>query len=207
MAIPVATDTDTIPLCDVAADFESLFPLDHNISTLGFVSTYFRFYGDGERTVCCWAIQASDAELDRIVLVARGVVDTSNSNILRVSDSSSSADLSLKLECKSGKQFLALLPYPAVPSGVVHELQFIEHDEESPLRGTDASLTAFETPCRQSEDEACILDERERQILWVPPVNRGHGLWLGRQLVIEGGSGRLTVIDFPNAVTGDSVLF
>ena len=90
---------------------------------------------------------------------------------------------------------------------MVHELQFIEQVEESPLKDTDTSLTAFETPCRQSEDEAWILDERERQILWVPPINRGRGRWLGRRLVIAGKSGRLTVIDFLSAAMGDSLLF
>jgi WD40 repeat protein len=189
--------------------FRFIFPYTSSPRIFDFISTYSLSYNSQERTVCCWGIDASETDNASVVLVARGIVHTATSNILRITyrDSTDITGVTIVLECDSGRQYTAFLQSSIVLSDPPQELHFVEEAEQSLLKGTRQPLTASEGPCFQSKDEAWILDEHGRQIFWVPPANRGHGRWHERRLVIAGKSGRLTIVDFSDVVFDEDALF
>jgi hypothetical protein len=88
------------------------------------------------------------------------------------------------------------------------QLQFVAGLEASPLKDTWQTVVGSELPCRQSGDKAWILDEHDRQILWVPPANRGGpARWYEDCLVIGGAGGRLTLVDFSDVILSDDIEF
>jgi WD40 repeat protein len=167
--------TDTI-IARNHGGFCSLFPYTHASCPLGFISTHTQTDRTEEHTVCCWTIDLSAPSDTCLVLIARGVVNTLFSNILQIMHRSSTetSNLTLFLECSSGKRFSALWNGPTGINNSPAQLQFIEELDESPLKYTEQSLVGSEVPCRWSDDRAWILDKHDRQILWVPPVNRGY---------------------------------
>jgi WD40 repeat protein len=194
--------TDTEILWD-KYDVYTLFTYTHAFPPLGFISTHTDSYGSEERIVCCWTVDPS-APYHARGLVARGVVNTSYSDtILRITHrgSTETSNLTLTLECHSGKQFSALWDVSSSPA----QLEFVEELEESPLEGTNQSLAGSELPCHRSDD---ILDKNNQQILWVPPANRGDkACWYDRHLVIGGHTGRLTLVDFSDVILNGNIEF
>jgi WD40 repeat protein len=189
---------------------DTLHPYTHTLSPLGFISTHDDDDDDERCKVCCWTIDLSAPSNPRIVLVAHAVVNTLNSHILRITHrgSTETSNLTLVLDCCSGKQFSALWDGHALLDNSPARLQFVEELEESPLKNTDQPLVGSELPCRRSDDAAWILDEHGRQILWVPPSHQGYcASWYGCRLVIGGTSGRLTLVDFSNVSLNENVLF
>jgi WD40 repeat protein len=197
---------------------ESLFTYTHAFPPLGFISTHAKSYdSEGhtdsgevidskEHTVCCWTVDPSAPYHACVVLVARGVVNTSGSDILRITHrgSTKTSNLTLALECNSGKQFSAVWDVSSSPA----PLEFVEELEESPLKGTSQPLAGSELPCRKSNDESWIFDKNNRQILWVPPANRGYqARWYDRHLVIRGHTGRLTLVDFSDVILNGNIEF
>jgi WD40 repeat protein len=190
----------------------TLHPYTYTLSPLGFISTHFKLDNSKrkERTVCCWSIDLSAPSNPCIVLVAYAVVNTSNSGILRITHRGSpkTSNLTLVLECYSGKQFSALWNGHDVVGNSPAQLQFIEETDESLLKDTNQSLAGSELPCCYSHYGDWILDEHDRQILWVPPTNRvGEARWYGHHLVIGGQTGRLTLVDFSNVILNDAIEF
>jgi hypothetical protein len=187
--------------------FKSLFAYTYTLPSLGFISTHVKSHDSEERIVCCWTVDPSVPGGTCVVLVARGVVNTSKSEILRITHrgSTETSNPTLALECRSGRQFSALWDgLDVVPT----QLQFVQELEESPLNGIDKPLAGSEAPCRQSNDGSWIFDEHNRQILWVPPANRGFAAhWRGHHLVIGSRSGRLTLVDFSNVILNDDIEF
>jgi WD40 repeat protein len=185
----------------------TLHPYTHTLSPLGFISTH----NNGKQCkVCCWTIDLSTPSNPRIVLAAHAVINTSKPDILRITHrgSTEKSNLTLVLDCCSGKQFSALWNGPAVLDHSPAQLQFVEELEESPLKNTYQPLVGSEVPCRRSDDKAWILDKRGQQILWVPSSHRGpQACWYGRRLVIGGETGRLTLVDFSNVSLNNNVLF
>jgi hypothetical protein len=176
----------------------------HIPSPLGFISTHAKSDDSQERTVCCWTVDLSVPGNTCIVLVACGVVSTSKSNILQITQRGST----LVLECDSGKQFSALRDGADVVGNGPVKLQFVEEREESLLKDIKQPLTGSELPCRLSGDRAWILDKHDRQILWVPPANRGSvACWYEHCLVIGGTGGRLTLVDFLDVILSDNIEF
>jgi WD40 repeat protein len=197
--------TDTAILRD-HGDVDSLFTYTHAFPPLGFISTHTKSSYSNERTVCCWTVDLSVPGNYRVVLVARGVVNMSYSNILRITHrgSTETSNLTLTLECRSGKQFSAVWDVSSSPA----PLEFVEELEESLLKGTKQSLAGSELPCRKSNDGSWILDENNRQILWVPPANRGcKARWYDRRLVIGSRTGRLTLVDFSDVILNENIEF
>jgi WD40 repeat protein len=186
--------------------FKSLFTYTHVFPPLGFISTHAGSYGSQKSTVCCWTVDLSGLIDTRVVLVARGVVDTSDSDILRIMPRGSieTSNLTLTLECDSRKQFSALWDVGSSPA----RLEFAEELEESRLKGQYEPLTGSEASCRRSHYSSWILDENNRQILWVPPANRGYkACWYGRHLVIGGLTGPLTLVDFSDVLLNENIEF
>jgi hypothetical protein len=142
-------------------DVQTLHPYTYTLSPLGFISTHSKSDNSKpeERTVCCWSIDISAPSNPCIALVAHAVVNTLNSDVLRITHrgSAETSNLTLVLECDSGKQFSALWDGPAVLDNSPAQLQFVEELEESPLKNTDQPLVGSELPCRQSDDTAWIL--------------------------------------------------
>jgi hypothetical protein len=189
---------------------ETLHPYTHALSPLGFISTHSKSYDSERCTVCCWSIDLSALNDPRIVLVAHAVVHTSDSHIQRITHrgSTTTSNLTLVLEYDSGKQFSALWDGPDVVGNSPAQLQFVEETDELPLKNTDQPLANSELPCRWSRDGDWILDEHDRQILWVPPANRGYAArWYGHDLVIGGQTGRLGLVDFSNVILNDAIEF
>jgi WD40 repeat protein len=186
-----------------------IFPYSRDILTLGFISTHALSNNNKEFKVCCWNVDLSETGDVCIILVAHGIMGHPPTDILKITDRGSieNANLSLFLECMSGAQFSAVWHGPSVLAGSPEELLFVEVTEDSSLKGGDDALSTFEAPCRKFHDEVWFLDDRDRRILWVPPLNRGYGFWRGRRLVIEGESGRLTVVDFSNIDLDNDALF
>jgi WD40 repeat protein len=183
-----------------------LFTYTHAFAPLGFITTHAKSPFNKERTVCCWTVDLSVPGNARVILMARGVVNTSNLNILRITHkgSTETSNLTLALECRSGKQFLALWDVSSSPA----RLKFVRDLEESPLKGTNQPLAGPELPCRPSYDRAWILDKNNQQILWVPPANRGDkACWYDRHLVIGGSTGRLTLVDFSDVILNGNIEF
>jgi WD40 repeat protein len=192
--------------------FDSLFPYTHASFPLGFVSTHAKSYNSKGPTVCCWTIDLSVSGNTRVILVASGVVNTSKPDILRITHigSAETSNLTLILECNSGKQLLALWDGPNVVGHSPAQLQFVEENGESPLKKTRQQLVGSEAPCRWSDDKAWILDQQDRQILWFSPVNRGvrqPSLWHGHYLVIGARDGRLILVDFSDAILNNDIEF
>jgi WD40 repeat protein len=152
-------------------DFRTLYLYKHHLSPLGFISTHTETDGSEERTVCCWTIDLSVPSDVRIVLVARGVINTSKSDIKQITQrgSTETSNTTLTVECHSGKRFSTSWDGPGIAGNGSTQLQFVKELEELPLKGKDDSLSGSEAPCCQSQDESWILDEYDRQILWVPP--------------------------------------
>jgi hypothetical protein len=195
--------------------FRFLFPYPHVTSSLGFISIHYNTLPENARkhTVCCWVINLSGTSNAEIILVAHGVVDILGSRVLRITHrgSTETLDLTLILECSLGKRFSALWEISAVLDDDLAELQFVEEPqvEELSLKNilVDQPIIYSEVPCRWSDDDAWILDEDNRQILWVPPTSRGSGLWYGLRLVIGGETGHLTLVDFSNVNFNDNDVF
>jgi WD40 repeat protein len=190
--------------------FRTLHPYTHTLSPLGFISTHAKSYNSEERIVCCWTVDISVPFSTRVTLVARGLVNTLSSEILRITHrgSTETSNLTLVLECISGKQFSAPWDGPNVVGNIPAELQFVEELEESPFKDIYQLLAGSELPCRQSDGRAWILDEHDRQILWVPPTNRGYAAcWYDRHLIIGGGTRRLTLVDFSDVILNDDIEF
>jgi hypothetical protein len=188
----------------------SVFPYPHVPFSLGFISTHINPNDYQYRSVCCWVINQSETGDNAFVPVAYGVVNTSNTTILRVTHrgSTMTADLTIILECSSGQQFSAFWYSGVVALGNTPEqLQFVEEAEQSPLKHTSLPLVFSEAHPRWSEDNIWILDERGRQILWVPPAYRRNGRWHGRQLLLHSASGRIVFLDFANAIFDEDVPF
>jgi WD40 repeat protein len=200
--------TDTailLPFLD-DSDIYTLFTYTHAFPPLGFISTHAESHKSKKRTVCCWTVDLSVPGDAHIVLAARGVVNTSNSDILRITHrgSTETANLTLTLECNSGKQFSALWDVSSSPA----QLKFVRDLEESPLKGTNQPLAGSELSPRRSHDKSWILDKNNRQILWVPPANRGFAAcWYDRHLVIAGNTGRLTLINFSDVILNGNIEF
>jgi WD40 repeat protein len=202
--------TDTTVMKRGHSRVRTLHSYTHTLSPLGFISTHDKLYNSEVCTVCCWAIDLSAPSNPRIILVARAVVNTSYSSILRITHrgSAKTSNLTLVLECNSGKQFSALWDSPTVLDNSLAELQFVEELEESPLKNTNQLLAGSELPVSQSDDKTWILDEHGQQILWVPLSHRGYeARWYGHRLVIGGDSGCLTLVDFSNVFLNKNVQF
>jgi WD40 repeat protein len=201
--------TDTAIASD-HGDFVTLHPYTHALSPLGFISTHAISYESEERIVCCWTVDLSVPGNTRVVLVAHGVVNTLESNILRIMHraSTETPNPTLVLECSSGKQFSALWDGPHAIGNSPVQLQFVEEPEESSLKDTWQSLAGPELPCHQSDDRAWILNKHDQQILWIPPANRGYrACWHGHRLVIGGSTGRLTLVDFSDVILNNNIEF
>jgi hypothetical protein len=202
--------TDTVIARDHGS-FVSLFPYMHASCPLGFISTHTNLqHTSEERTVCCWTIDLSAPSNACLVLIAHGVVNTSNSDILQIMQRSSTktSNLTLVLKCRFGLQFSALWDSPTVLNSSPAQLQFLEELDESLFKRTEQLLTSSEVPCRWSDDRAWILDKHDQQILWVPPVNRGYArCWHGHCFVIRGISGRLTLANFSDAILSNDIEF
>lgn len=197
-------------LCDNRAlsindHYPFIVPYSHHVRIPGLVS-FHQDKSNGRETVCCWTIEPRHPDGARIVPVAREVIDT-NSSIAQISHrgSAETQDFMLVLEYCSGEQFSALWSNPSVVPEQPDELRFVKGPEQSPFKGAPQHF-AWEMPSDQSEDDAWILNKHRERIMWIPPVNRGHGRWYGRKLVIAGLSGRLTLVDFSD-VNEDSDFF
>jgi WD40 repeat protein len=197
--------TDTAILRD-HSHVDSLFTYTHAFLPLGFISTHTESHSSTEPTVCCWTVNLSVPGNARVVLVARGVVNMSYSNILRITHrgSAETSNLTLTLECDSGKQFSALWDTDSSPA----QLQFVEELEESPLKGTYQILAGSEASCHLNDDASWILDKNNQPILWIPPANREYmAYWYDRHLVIGGPTGRLTLVDFSDVILNGNIEF
>jgi hypothetical protein len=188
--------------------FRFIFPCTPSTPTLDFISTHSSPSSKNKLTVCCWSIKPSEAGDDCFVLVAWGTVDTSNSDILRVThrDPIEIRNITFVLECNSGAQFSFL--WNSNATELPQQLHISKESEarKSPLKRTHQPMSVSEAPCRQSKDGSWILGPHGRRILWVPPVNRGDGRWHGHCLIIAGQSGRLTLVDFSNANLYDTAI-
>jgi WD40 repeat protein len=186
-----------------------LFPYTDTSSPLGFISTHKSL--DRETyTVRCWTIALSGPRNTRIVPVAHGAVKTSGWDIPRITHrgSAETSNPTLVLECDSGKQFSALWDGPTALCRTPAQLRFVEDQEESPLKHTCQRFAGSEVPCHLSDDKAWVMDEHDRQILWVPPANRGYwARWHGHRLVIGSRDGPLTLADFSGVILNDDIEF
>jgi WD40 repeat protein len=188
--------------------FGSIFSYSREILTPGFISTHGSLGDSKAFRVCCWNVDLSEGGDIRIILVAHGAIHPIE-HILRITHrvSIENANLSLWVECESGAQYSAAWHGPSMLAGPPEELQFIEVTEDSHIKDDDDALSTLDAPCRKSDDKVWFLDHRDRRILWVPPLHRGGGFWHGRRLVIQGDSGRLTVVDFSNVDLDNDTLF
>jgi WD40 repeat protein len=189
--------------------FDNLFPYTHTLFPLGFISTHIKSQESATRTICCWTIDLSVPGDTRVVLVARGIVHTLDPRILQIMYRSTTATAkpTLVVECSSGEKFSALWDGPTVVDNSPTQLQFIKELEKLPLKNTWPPPVGLEVPCRWSDDRAWILGEHDRQILWVPPSNRGYGRWCGHRLVMGSINGRITLVDFSDVTLNDDIEF
>jgi WD40 repeat protein len=165
-----------------------IFPYTH--LALGFFSIH-------KRLILCWNI---DLDNGRLSITARGSVPAES--VVRIShqpqEKVGPTAIALVVECKSGKQFKAVWrdAYGDVKSPTVFTFERLKADVQRSSKARPRAYIGSEVPCRQPEDNKWILDESGRKILWVPPNHRGAIFRHGDQLILEGGSGRLTVVDF-----------
>ena len=195
-------------------DFRQLFPAGTH-RPLGFFSTH---QGESYRwQICYWeVIQENDREVrephstgdnptnNRLRLVAEGTLPrTGGYGVTRVhhkpSESSNPSISSVIVEFRDGQQSSASMIDPTNPTArtTPQTLSFhsVSKRAEQPTRAKDLYIGS-ERPCLQSNDGAWIMDEHDCRILWVPPMHRGWGRWRETKLLLEGTSGRITLMDF-----------
>ncbi len=139
-------------------------------------------------------------------------------------DPSNPLALVLTAECKSGRVFKTLWNFPAMTPDSPPILQELDWTRVAEADGSTIIIedrrdiepvglsnilwqqlfyTTYlegERPFLKSKNENWVLNERNEKILWIPAKNRGRfGRWYGDKLVLEGTSGRLTLLDFSRA--------
>ncbi|KAI0706134.1 hypothetical protein BC835DRAFT_1409767 [Cytidiella melzeri] len=150
-----------------------------------------------------------------MVLAARGVIPSNYKRVVRISHrehSKADNDITLVLECSSGKRYSAIWRNAMAVTDTTETLHFVEEAGEAPsLIGVDTALTSSEAACYRSDDKKWVLDGQEgRRILWIPPVHRGgppilpsrlEGRWYEERLAL---GDRLLLVDFSGARLDDS---
>lgn len=185
--------------------FRSNFPFTHG--PLGFFSSYILDSGDLPGwMICCWEVNIDSLSSNPLRVVAQGSIPIEGDFVVRVFHQSSSIDCpsAITVECASGRRYNAPWPncetFPEA-SSPPDTLSF-EQDHASPLPLVISEWDSYvgsEEHCSQTKDKDWVLDEEERKILWVAPIHRGTGRWWKKEkLLLEGDSGRLTLLDFKN---------
>jgi WD40 repeat protein len=198
---------------DTSSSIQSIFPYNQNISVPRFFSAD-RCPHTGRHTVSCWSIETSNNGDISMRITASGIlVDTADGKLLVRTVAIShrgSPDVEYPIilaESSSGKLFSAIWKgFAATSDDSYEKLLFVEEHEPSSLKDSLLPLLHSEAYCHQSIGMDWILDRQGRRLLWVPPANRGHARWHGRKLLIEGRSGRLTLVDFSETVLDSNAI-
>ncbi|KAI0089767.1 hypothetical protein BDY19DRAFT_992735 [Irpex rosettiformis] len=133
------------------------------------------------------------AELDdqNIVARIRQETDSEAQNVV-VAQLESGVRFTVPWTCSEKKHVMPeILTFQEQP---VSEIQYWNY-------GGYDHLVGDEEFCYQDEDHAWVLDHHSQRVLWVPPIHRGHCRWRKGKLLIEGSNGRLTLVDFHEAMT------
>lgn len=187
--------------------FIHLFAFTHGLS--GVFSTYTR--EDRKCFLQCWKIEQTTTGDARFILAAHGQIPHEGVLLvtLKYSDTQQlSQNPTIVVECDSGERFTALCKSIITATTVTpEELHFEQEAQSSEVAGSNDSAVGPKSLCRLSESGRWVLDENDRQVLWLPP---GYGespratQWRGKQLIVGGQSGRLGLIDFSNVILDSS---
>ncbi len=140
-------------------------------------------------------------------MTARGEIPHHATNFCHTRDSQGSTTLILQDE--NDHQFKAILWDYTLFTGSCRKLEFVQ--DVLPTDGCYIAgeqhnhNTSSEKPCRKLVDHntSWILDDLGRRILWIPPDHDGPGKWQRDKLLLQGRSGRLTIVDFSQAKLHD----
>ena len=117
----------------------------------------------------------------------------------------------IHISSNSGFESTAILNSSMIPE-VLSFAKSTEAEEGTPPSNSATNPRPYdnlERPCRLSDDSAWVLDEKNRKVLWVPPLCRGPGNWWGprKKLLLQGKNGRLTLVDFSHVDLDRNDLF
>lgn len=169
----------------------------------GFFSWLTDYWGSTRR-IECWTVYN-----DKIVLAATGALRTGEDEVVRrighkkhssqTSDAQTSKSVVvLVVECRSEKFYTATWKdsqnVPASGGNSSEKLDFVWDNT------VDAKQCTWQEHdlawCNMSRDGQWVLDQKSKEVLWVPPVHRSFGCWDGYTLLLAGESGSLAVVDF-----------
>lgn len=189
--------------------FQRNFPFMHG--PLGFFSTNET---NGTCNFWCWLVERDSADNVQLRLMAQGSLPSTSEQeyVVRIyhENSSDNKSITLVAECASGSRYLTPWTNYDTVIDPPEALLFAKDTEKQgePVNPIDRpSFIGMERVARRSEEKAWILDDRGRKILWVPQVHRGFGRWHEKKLLLQGESGRLTLIDFSQVDMDDDQPF
>jgi WD40 repeat protein len=200
------------PLCtnETLKKYDSvqIFPYSHHTDTLGFISIHHN-NNEEVHKVCCWAIELMHIDRPQMVPVVCGIISLgSEFHITQITHKTSMEKEKLMLVIDLGleeqKKFSVSWDKSTMSSEQLQELHFVEDSEQSPVEGVPASPAIKQIKAHTSTDGAWVLNENNKQVLWLPPGNRPshHSFrfirWYGQKLAVGGESGQVTLADFSN---------
>lgn len=170
--------------------------------------------------------QRSTGHLALVLAAHGNLPGVDSEDIIRIdkADRLGTSDVTLHITCKSGMKLTASLPEGAAGSHAAalnimvssaiprsrqsyplpRQVGYNSHDsldaysvvapvESHTIVGVNGHPDVY---FRQSPDGHWLLNDNDQRILWLPPIHRGRARWNGKKLILEGESGRLTLIDF-----------